>query len=88
MMPGDRIRAGRARRLESAKRRRRPLPEYAGRIADRPELLEYIHRLHEEGLSLVAIAERLDNEGVPTARGGSYWWPSTVASALRYPRPR
>jgi DNA invertase Pin-like site-specific DNA recombinase len=87
-MAGARIGAGRARRRKAAKRTGRPFPEYAGRIADRPKLLRYIHQLHDEGLSLPAIAQRLDNEGVPTARGGRYWWPSTVASALRYPRPR
>jgi DNA invertase Pin-like site-specific DNA recombinase len=87
-MTGARIRTGRARRRTAAAHRGWPVPEYGGRIADRPELLAYIHQLHDEGLSLLAIAQRLDDEGVPTARGGRYWWPSTVASALRYPRPR
>jgi len=82
-MAGARLRAGRA----YTKKWGRGLPEHAGRMTDRPGLLEYIHRLREEGLSLVAIAERLEQEGLPTSRGGGYWWPSTVASALRYPRP-
>lgn len=86
-MAGARISAGRARRREALARVVRRPPQNAGRIADRPELLRYIHQLHEEGLSLLAIGDRLEEEGVPTTRGGRYWWPSTVASALRYPRP-
>jgi hypothetical protein len=30
-----------------------------------------------------AIAARLNDDGVPTARGGTKWHPSTVRSALR-----
>jgi DNA invertase Pin-like site-specific DNA recombinase len=37
----------------------------------------------DEGLTLAAIADRLNAEQVPTAQGGSRWWPSTVRAALR-----
>lgn len=35
-----------------------------------------------EGKTLAAIAEGLNAEGVPTARGGAKWYPSTVKAAL------
>ncbi|MGH3808916.1 MAG: recombinase family protein [Pseudonocardiaceae bacterium] len=48
------------------------------------ETLEAIVMLREvENLSMGAIAARLNQEGVPTARGGAKWHPSTVRSALR-----
>ena len=37
----------------------------------------------ERGMSLAAIAELLNRDGVPTARGGAGWWPNTVAHVLR-----
>ncbi len=36
-----------------------------------------------EGSSLAAIARRLNAEGVPTKRGGSQWYPSTVRYILQ-----
>lgn len=36
-----------------------------------------------QGGSLTAIANRLNDESVPTARGGRCWFPSTVAGVLR-----
>jgi DNA invertase Pin-like site-specific DNA recombinase len=53
-------------------------PHVAGRIAE----------LRERGLSLQAIADALDADGVPTPRGGARWRPSSVQSALGYRRPR
>jgi DNA invertase Pin-like site-specific DNA recombinase len=38
-----------------------------------------------DGLTLDAIATRLNLDGVPTARGGARWYPSTVAHVLRSP---
>jgi len=35
------------------------------------------------GETLSAIAERLNADGVPTARGGACWYPSTIAAVLR-----
>jgi DNA invertase Pin-like site-specific DNA recombinase len=62
-------------------------PSHSARIIDRPEVVERIHALRNDGLTLRQIAKRLEDDGVKTARGGE-WWPTTVASALRYPRPR
>jgi hypothetical protein len=53
-----------------------------------PELAERIGLLRESGLSLLAIAERLNADRVPTPRGGVMWRPSSVQAALGYRRPR
>lgn len=39
--------------------------------------------MREEGKSTPAIANQLNLEAVPTARGGARWYPSTVAAVLR-----
>jgi hypothetical protein len=67
--------------------RRRPRGR-PGLRSGAPELAERIAALHHDGLSLRAIADRLNAEGVPTPRGGSSWRPSSVQSALGYRRPR
>jgi DNA invertase Pin-like site-specific DNA recombinase len=46
-----------------------------------------IVRLRGAGLTLQAIADMLNEEGVPTARGGAIWRPSSVQAALGYKRP-
>ena len=53
-----------------------------------PHVAERIAELRERGLSLQAIADALNDEGVPTPRGGARWRPSSVQSALGYRRPR
>lgn len=53
-----------------------------------PHVAERIAELRERGLSLRAIADALNAEGVPTPRGGARWRPSSVQSALGYRRPR
>ena len=40
-----------------------------------------------EGMTLQAIADALNDEGVPTLRGGAKWRPSSVHSATGYRRP-
>jgi DNA invertase Pin-like site-specific DNA recombinase len=42
----------------------------------------WIRDQREDGLSLRAIAQRLNDDGVPTAMGGSRWYASTVKSVL------
>jgi DNA invertase Pin-like site-specific DNA recombinase len=37
---------------------------------------------HETGRTWSSIAEELNGEGVPTARGGSRWYPSTVRAVV------
>jgi resolvase-like protein/recombinase len=56
-------------------------------VADHPELAARIAALRAEGLSLRAIAGRLNDEGVPTLRGGARWRASSVQSAAGYRRP-
>jgi hypothetical protein len=38
-------------------------------------------------MTLQGIADALNEEGVPTVRGGAEWRPSSVQSALGYRRP-
>lgn len=59
-----------------------------GLAAGAPRVAERIAELRQRGLSLQAIADALNAEGVPTPRGGARWRPSSVQSALGYRRPR
>jgi hypothetical protein len=43
--------------------------------------------MREAGMTLQAIADVLNAEGVPTLRGGAQWRPSSVQSAAGYRRP-
>jgi Recombinase len=43
--------------------------------------------MREQGLTLTAIADTLNTEGVPTLRGGAKWRPSSVQRAVGYRRP-
>jgi DNA invertase Pin-like site-specific DNA recombinase len=56
-------------------------------VADYPELRERIARMRADGMTLQAIADRLNEERVPTVRGGAKWRPSSVQTAARYPPP-
>jgi DNA invertase Pin-like site-specific DNA recombinase len=47
-----------------------------------------IRRLRGAGLTLQAIADALNEDRVPTARGGREWRPSSVQASLGYRRPR
>ncbi len=57
-------------------------------VEDVPHLKERIAAMREEGMTLQAIADRLNEEGVPTLRGGSQWRPSSVQAAAGYRRPK
>jgi DNA invertase Pin-like site-specific DNA recombinase len=58
-------------------------------VADHADLLERIKRMREEEeLTLRQIAQRLNDEAVPTLRGAAKWQPSAIQSALGYKRPR
>jgi peptidoglycan hydrolase-like protein with peptidoglycan-binding domain/DNA invertase Pin-like site-specific DNA recombinase len=74
---GERTRKG----LEAARRKGPPT------VADYPELRDRIARMRASGMTLQAIADRLNAEGVPTVRGGSKWRSSSVQSAAGYKRP-
>jgi len=57
-------------------------------VADRPLLQRRIATMRASGMTLQAIADTLNREGVPTLRGGSEWRPSSVQAAVGYKRPR
>jgi hypothetical protein len=46
-----------------------------------------IDRMRTQGMSFQAIAERLNEEGVPQVRGDGRWRPSTVRSVVAYGSP-
>jgi DNA invertase Pin-like site-specific DNA recombinase len=57
-------------------------------VRDLPQLREHIVAMRSAGMTLQAIADRLNEEGVPTIRGGREWRPSSVQVAAGYRRPR
>jgi DNA invertase Pin-like site-specific DNA recombinase len=71
--------------LEAAREMRR-----SGRpaVSDRPSLKQRIADMRAQGMTLQAIADTLNSEGVPTLRGGTEWRPSSVQAAAGYKRPR
>jgi DNA invertase Pin-like site-specific DNA recombinase len=56
-------------------------------VADRPALVERINAMRAAKMTLQAIADTLNHEGVPTLRGGAMWRPSSVQAVLGYRRP-
>lgn len=78
----DRTRAGLASLRAQGKPTGRPA------VADRPELAERIRAMRAEGLTMQAIADQLNAEGVATSRGAAKWRPSSVQSAVGYRRRR
>jgi DNA invertase Pin-like site-specific DNA recombinase/peptidoglycan hydrolase-like protein with peptidoglycan-binding domain len=56
-------------------------------VRDDPELTSRIRQMRAQGLSLQAISDTLNAEGVPTLRGGAHWRPSSVQAATGYKRP-
>jgi DNA invertase Pin-like site-specific DNA recombinase len=55
-------------------------------VADDPDLSERIAAMRAAGMTLQAIADRLNDEGVPTVRGGAKWRHSSVQAATGYRR--
>jgi DNA invertase Pin-like site-specific DNA recombinase/peptidoglycan hydrolase-like protein with peptidoglycan-binding domain len=79
---GEQTRKGLAAARASRGRTGRPAVE------DVPDLKRRIAAMREEGMTLQAIADSLNDEGVPTLRGGSRWRPSSVQAATGYRRPK
>jgi DNA invertase Pin-like site-specific DNA recombinase len=81
------------RRAGIAPAARPPLPQRpsTGRgrpaVADLPLLQRRIATMRASGMTLQAIADTLNREGVPTLRGGVKWRPSSVQAATGYKRP-
>jgi peptidoglycan hydrolase-like protein with peptidoglycan-binding domain/DNA invertase Pin-like site-specific DNA recombinase len=57
-------------------------------VQDVPALKERIAEMRAGGMTLQAIADVLNSEGVATLRGGVKWRPSSVQSAAGYRRPQ
>jgi DNA invertase Pin-like site-specific DNA recombinase len=76
----ERITARTRRGLEVARR--------APAVIDNPYLRERIRRMREQHMSLQAIADTLNAEGVPTVRGGAKWRPSSLQSVTGYRRKK
>jgi hypothetical protein len=55
-------------------------------VADDPGLSQRIAAMRAEGMTLQAIADQLNAEGVPTVRGGAKWRHSSVQAAAGYRR--
>jgi DNA invertase Pin-like site-specific DNA recombinase len=56
-------------------------------VHELPALRKHIVAMRASGMTLQAIADRLNAEKVPTLRGGKLWRPSSVQVALGYRRP-
>lgn len=48
-----------------------------------PEIAGRIESMREQGMTLRAIAETLNIEGIPTPTRRGRWWPASVSQALR-----
>ena len=57
-------------------------------VQDVPMLKERVAEMRAEGMTLQAIADWLNDAGVPTLRGGQKWRPSSVQAAAGYKRPK
>jgi DNA invertase Pin-like site-specific DNA recombinase len=71
--------------LEAARRNGRTTGRPS--VVDYPALRDRITQLRAAGMTLQAIADRLNAEGIPTVRGGSKWRHSSVQAAAGYRRP-
>ncbi len=58
----------------------------AGSAGDWPDIRKRIAAMRADGMTLQAIADVLNREGVPTPRGGTEWRPSSVQTAAGYKR--
>ena len=70
--------------LEAARKRGKSTGR--GAVSDNPDLTERINQMRGRGMTLQAIADRLNEEGVPTVRGGARWRHSSVQAAAGYKR--
>ena len=50
-----------------------------------PKIADRIRAERAKGMTQQGIADGLNRDGVPTSRGGTRWWPSTVGAVLRQP---
>jgi DNA invertase Pin-like site-specific DNA recombinase len=81
----QRIASGTRRGLAKGRASGRPNGRPA--VSHRPELVERIVAMRAAKMTLRAIADQFNAEGVPTLRGGKKWRPSSIQAALGYRRP-
>jgi DNA invertase Pin-like site-specific DNA recombinase len=81
----ERIASGTRRGLAKGRASGRPSGRPA--VSDRPELVQRIASMRAANMTLRAIADQFNAEGVPTLRGGKKWRPSSIQAALGYRRP-
>jgi DNA invertase Pin-like site-specific DNA recombinase len=78
-------------RIRASERSRRALAaaREKGTVAPaiEPALRRRICRMRGAGMTLQAIVDELNSDGVPTVRGGAKWRPSSVQAAIGYKRP-
>jgi DNA invertase Pin-like site-specific DNA recombinase len=63
-------------------------PGHRPAVRDDPYLRERIRRMRQQRMSLQAIADTLNAEGVPTVRGGAKWRPSSLQAVTGYRRKK
>jgi DNA invertase Pin-like site-specific DNA recombinase len=71
--------------LAAARSKRRGASGSSG-AADWADIRKRIAAMRADGMTLQAIADVLNREGVPTPRGGAEWRPSSVQTAAGYRR--
>jgi len=71
-------------RTAAALRAKAARGEGGGRPKVEPKVRQRIERQRKRGWTYQRIADKLNAGGIPTARGGAEWRPSSVASALGY----
>jgi DNA invertase Pin-like site-specific DNA recombinase len=71
--------------IDRARARGRPIGPPA--VSDAPAVRERVAAMRAANMTLQAIADTLNAEGVPTMRGGARWRPSSVQTVLGYRRP-
>jgi DNA invertase Pin-like site-specific DNA recombinase len=76
----------RTRKGLAAARSKRRAKSGGSATADWPDIRKRIAAMRADGMTLQAIADVLNKEGVPTLRGGTEWRPSSVQSAAGYRR--
>jgi DNA invertase Pin-like site-specific DNA recombinase len=76
----------RTRKGLAAARSKRRASSGGSAAGDWPDIRKRIAAMRADGMTLQAIADVLNKEGVPTPRGGTEWRPSSVQSAAGYRR--
>jgi DNA invertase Pin-like site-specific DNA recombinase len=87
----DRLSERTRKGLAAARDKRRASAEAAAAgspNASWPQVSKRIAAMRADGMTLQAIADQLNAEGVPTPRGGAKWRPSSVQTAAGYKRRR